>query len=360
MNKNKTKVIKTILFYFIFFALFVLKIQSSSVFAAFTITQTDYTGYAGGTCYGPASPRTWVAATCPGAHTCTSGQLNTVICVPIPTSVLTPATCDEYSQGCMAVGCPEFTERICYKGGDCNKGCDCYPNNSCCIARDGQWSGWSTCSKTCGGGVQTKTCNNPAPFCGGSNCSGSNSQACNTQACPSVTPNPTVTPTPGGPTASPTPPGGPTASPTPPGGGGPTASPTPIASVTPNPPTLTPVPGFLCDTNDSCADVCTFDKYNNTGGISSTIYAVPLKCSLPNTLFITNPSVNDKTAWCQMNKRTRGDADGSGVITNADYFYFVTALNGGKIPTTVNPDFSGDGTINADDRKIVVATLKSQ
>ncbi len=48
---------------------------------------------------------------------------------------------------------------------------------------DGDWSSWSTCSKTCGGGVQARTCTNPAPAGGGASCSGPSSQACNTQSC---------------------------------------------------------------------------------------------------------------------------------------------------------------------------------
>lgn len=56
---------------------------------------------------------------------------------------------------------------------------------------DGGWSDyedWSTCTKTCGGGTQTRsrTCNNPSPANGGSNCAGSasESQNCNTHFCP--------------------------------------------------------------------------------------------------------------------------------------------------------------------------------
>lgn len=70
----------------------------------------------------------------------------------------------------------------------------------------GGWSGWShengfpdgqnpagTCSVSCGGGIQTRTCTNPTPAGGGLNCTdpdnpnydgGSTFQACNTQACP--------------------------------------------------------------------------------------------------------------------------------------------------------------------------------
>lgn len=56
--------------------------------------------------------------------------------------------------------------------------------------RDGGWSDWSplgSCSKTCGGGVRSRTrlCNNPSPTCGGNDCVGSTkeSSGCNIIAC---------------------------------------------------------------------------------------------------------------------------------------------------------------------------------
>lgn len=48
---------------------------------------------------------------------------------------------------------------------------------------NGGWSGWSSCSVTCGGGTQTRTCTNPTPSGGGATCSGSTSQSCNTGIC---------------------------------------------------------------------------------------------------------------------------------------------------------------------------------
>jgi len=48
---------------------------------------------------------------------------------------------------------------------------------------NGNWSLWSVCSSTCGGGAQWRTCTNPAPANGGAQCSGNSFQSCNTQSC---------------------------------------------------------------------------------------------------------------------------------------------------------------------------------
>ena len=48
---------------------------------------------------------------------------------------------------------------------------------------NGGLSEWSTCSKNCGGGTQTRTCTNPVPQHGGAPCSGITARTCNTQAC---------------------------------------------------------------------------------------------------------------------------------------------------------------------------------
>ena len=55
---------------------------------------------------------------------------------------------------------------------------------------DGGLSEWGKCSKPCGGGTQTRECNNPAPANGGKPCEGPLSQPCNTQPCPPPPPVP--------------------------------------------------------------------------------------------------------------------------------------------------------------------------
>ena len=55
----------------------------------------------------------------------------------------------------------------------------------------GHWSGYGACSRSCGGGVSTRSrrCNNPAPAHGGTSClrlgAASSSVRCSTHACPS-------------------------------------------------------------------------------------------------------------------------------------------------------------------------------
>ena len=52
----------------------------------------------------------------------------------------------------------------------------------------GEWSTWSSCSETCGGGynVRSRQCNNPAPSHGGLNCQGDGAEQrhCNQGECP--------------------------------------------------------------------------------------------------------------------------------------------------------------------------------
>ena len=49
---------------------------------------------------------------------------------------------------------------------------------------DGGWSDFGACSKSCGGGTETRTCSNPAPANGGKDCVGDGTKVCNTQGCP--------------------------------------------------------------------------------------------------------------------------------------------------------------------------------
>ncbi len=58
-----------------------------------------------------------------------------------------------------------------------------YPNGSsvvCCSPVNGGWSAWSSCQANC---TQTRTCDNPSPYCGGSGCSGPSVQTCGGGAC---------------------------------------------------------------------------------------------------------------------------------------------------------------------------------
>lgn len=62
----------------------------------------------------------------------------------------------------------------------------CYQGPGVCgtpFPVNGGWSSWGSCSKSCGGGTQTRTCTNPPPSGGGASCSGASSQACNTHSC---------------------------------------------------------------------------------------------------------------------------------------------------------------------------------
>merc|ERR1711913_100022 len=52
---------------------------------------------------------------------------------------------------------------------------------------DGGWSGYGTCSASCGGGWRYRKCNNPRPVANGKNCTGSHRQFCYLVGCPTTT-----------------------------------------------------------------------------------------------------------------------------------------------------------------------------
>ena len=45
------------------------------------------------------------------------------------------------------------------------------------------------------------------------------------------------------------------------------------------------------------------------------------------------------------------------LVDNTDYLYYVTAVNGGKIPPNINLDFDGDGAVGVTDRTIILKKL---
>lgn len=94
---------------------------------------------------------------------------------------------DLNGQDCISLG---------FDGGTlaCNLLSCTFNESNCCNAVNGGWSGWSdpagysdgaggTCSVSCDGGTQSRTCTNPSPSCGGASCSGPSTQSCNTQSC---------------------------------------------------------------------------------------------------------------------------------------------------------------------------------
>lgn len=126
---------------------------------------------------------------------------------------------------------------------------------------------------------------------------------------------------------------------------GPTKTPTPTKKPTP---TVNPL--CVCNAQNVCTTQCYFSKYT---GIT---YTTPPKCNLTSssTLYPSTPSAANKTDWCRRSYKTKGDADGNDIINKMDYFYYVAAVNGGKIPVTVNPDFNGDGEVGVADRAIII------
>ncbi|PJC83691.1 hypothetical protein CO006_00415, partial [Candidatus Roizmanbacteria bacterium CG_4_8_14_3_um_filter_35_14] len=116
--------------------------------------------------------------------------------------------------------------------------------------------------------------------------------------------------------------------------------------------TPTPNPKCDCKTNGSCHNKCFFDWFPDVTPSTP-------KCNLDNSIFQSNPTADNKKAWCRYYKKVRGDADGDGQATFLDYFYYVSARAGAKIPPTVNPDFNGDGTVDSSsDRAVIIRSLQ--
>jgi len=108
-------------------------------------------------------------------------------------------------------------------------------------------------------------------------------------------------------------------------------------------------PACVCNTANTCDTSCTFDKFSDV-----TSYGNPVKCSQDPNVLASTPTADQKNGWCKSSLRTKGDVDGNGIINNFDYFYYVAAVNGGKIPASANADVDGDGLISTLDRAIII------
>ncbi len=96
---------------------------------------------------------------------------------------LKPEVCDGIDNDC--------NNTVDDQASGCDVGSSCVAGKctAACTPVDGGWSAWvaGTCSAVCGGGtlVSTRTCESPAPACGGATCVGDaqKSEICNAQAC---------------------------------------------------------------------------------------------------------------------------------------------------------------------------------
>lgn len=120
-------------------------------------------------------------------------------------------------------------------------------------------------------------------------------------------------------------------------------------------PTPTPNAACVCSTAGACATVCFFDKFPAPTGF---VYSSPIKCNLGNNIFQSVPTATDKTNWCRYYFKTKSDANGDGTVSLLDYFYYVSAQFGAKVPANVNLDFNGDNLISSVDRVILIKSLK--
>lgn len=150
-----------------------------------------------------------------------------------------------------------------------------------------------------------------------------------------------------------------------------TRTPTPSPTRTPTPSPTTPV-SALCTcqpTTNVCANTsgsitCGFNKFTSTE-LADIVYGdptatavngvFPIKCNTRTSVAYTvAPDTNDKNSFCQRPLRTKGDADGDGLVSNNDYLYQLRASIGASLPKNITVDFNGDTRVDTDDRAIVV------
>lgn len=122
-------------------------------------------------------------------------------------------------------------------------------------------------------------------------------------------------------------------------------------------PTPTPNANCKCPSNANVCNTtyCKFDKHTTTG--TNITYPASIGCGTIN-IFQSAPTADQNDAWCRRYYRTKGDANGDGKATFLDYFYYVAARVGGKVPANINPDFNGDNFISDIDKDIIIKSLK--
>ncbi len=105
--------------------------------------------------------------------------------ITIHVNVPSPTWSDWWS--CTASCWGGTQTRSCTNGSGCSGPSTQSCNTQVCPI-NGWWSDWWSCSASCWGGTQTRSCTNPSPANDWVSCSGSSTQSCNTQACllPSV------------------------------------------------------------------------------------------------------------------------------------------------------------------------------
>ena len=96
----------------------------------------------------------------------------------------------------------------------------------------------------------------------------------------------------------------------------------------------------------SCGGGTQTNECGNSRGCNTQACVVSTATPIPTATLVPCP------------KKAQGDANCDGTVNLLDYFYYVTAASGGRVPSSVNLDFNGNGTVNAEDRVIIIRTLK--